>query len=155
MNILRIASYYMTNMWKMSCAMSSCPLLSWFAFCLLFLPTSLSVSVVGMGFLPAWECSPIISEAEEYSKLLCTAATRPVLSTCAVLQPPTKCYSFGQCALVFRVVRLVLRGRDGVPDSAVPPRSALESETFARHLVQIPSFGDGNVPPPLWSVFQC
>ena len=79
-------------------------------FVFFFFRRFLSVSVVGMGFLPAWECSPIISEAEEYSELF--VLLRHVVF-CRHVRSSSRPQSAAPSVIVrwcFGVVRLVLRG---------------------------------------------
>ena len=82
--------------------------------------------------------------------LNCSCTTR-LVDICDPAAAP-KCFALCLCALVLGIVRLVLRGSDVVPDFTTSSGSAVDSQSFARDRVQVPSFGDGAVLPSLSGV---
>ena len=62
------------------------------------------------------------------------------------------CFSFGLCALMLRIVRLVPRGRDVVTDFAISSSSAFLFEIGVKDLIHVPFFRNGAVLPSPFGV---
>ena len=56
------------------------------------------------------------------------------------LRADKKSFSFGHCALMLRILQLVLRGRDVIPDCALSSCSAFSFKACAIDMTHVPPF---------------
>ena len=120
-----------------NCAILSSPLLILVASCLHSLPLHSVAPKLSWSLSERENVRVSAERLKNFSGLDSASTARPDSSTLAILQPPKKA-SFCLWALVFRIFRLVLRGRDEVQGFTFFSCSSSVAKTFAIDWVWVP-----------------